>query len=532
MNPITGLGEYLERVERRLRVLAVSRGAAATAVAALTFTLLGVVLANWFAFSPGSVLSARLILFLALAAAAGAGLVLPLMRLNERKAAREAEIKCPQFEQRLVTFAERAERPDAFLELLAADTLRVSREAEPERIAPQKRILSFASAGAVAFAILLWLGISGPGFLGYGTSLLWGAIPRSEQPFYEIQVQPGNHTIRRKSDQAVTARLRGFQTSRVRVFAKFQTSSKWEEAQMHAQPGSPNFEFLFAGVPEAFDYYVDAGGVRSDRYRLDVVDLPEVKKLSVTYHYPAWSGLKDKVEDPSGDLRAVEGTEAEVRVETDRPLENGALLLDDGGKFDLHDGVARVPLQKDGVYHVSTSERGDAVRLSNDYFIEVQKPLPPTLRVLRPGRDAKVNPIEEVTIMVQAQDDFGVRGMELHYSVNGGAEKTVSLGGAGGKTAQGSTTLYLEDYKLVPGDIVSFYATARDALATSRSDIFFVQTQPFEREYSQSQQMGGGASGGDPDILSSQYQKEIVAATWNQIKNPPKDKAAEGETAR
>jgi len=531
MNPLNGLTEYLERIERRLRMLAVSRGVAFAAAAALGFTVLGALVTNFFAFSPTSVLIARVVLFLALAGALGAGLVVPLLRLNRRRAAREAERVCPQFEQRLVTFAERAERPDPFLELLAADTLSAARDAEPERIAPKKRILGFASAGAGAVAVLLWLAISGPGFLGYGTSLLWGAIPSELQPFYEVQVQPGNHTIRRKADQLITARLRAFQTNRVRVFARFQSSSKWEEASMTPQPGANGFEFLFAGVPEAFDYYVEAAGVRSNRYRIEVVDLPEVKKLRVTYHYPSWTDLKDAVEDPGGDLRAVEGTEADVKVITDRPLATGSLLLDDGTKIDLHDSVARVPMQKDGVYHIATAEHGDIVRLSNDYFIEVQKAMPPKVHVSRPGRDAKVNPIEEVTITVEAEDDFALRGMDLHYSVNGGPEKTVALGGAKGKKAEGSTTLYLEDHKLVPGDIVSFYATARNALSTSRTDMFFIQAEPFEREYSQAQQMGGGG-GGDPMPQVSEHQKEIVSATWNQIKNPPKDKAAEEENAK
>ncbi len=531
MNPLNGLTEYLEHIERRLRMLAVSRGVALAAAAALAFTILGALMANFFAFSPTSVLMARVVLFLALAGALGAGLVVPLLRLNRRRAAREAERLCPQFEQRLVTFAECAEHPDPFLELLAADTLSAAHDAGPERIAPQKRILGFASAGAVALAVLLWLAVSGPGFLGYGTSLLWGAIPRELQPYYEVQVQPGNHTIRRKADQLITARLRAFQTNRVRVFAKFQSSSKWEEASMTPQPGANGFEFLFAGVPEAFDYYVEAAGVRSNRYRIDVADLPEVQKLRVTYHYPSWTELQDAVEDPGGDLRAVEGTEADVKVVTDRPLATGSLLLDDGSKIELHDGVARVPIQKDGVYHVATAEHGDMVRLSNDYFIEVQKAMPPKVRVSRPGRDAKVNPIEEVTVTVQAEDDFALRGMDLHYSVNGGPEKTAALGGARGKTAEGSTTLYLEDYKLVPGDVVSFYATARNALATSRTDMFFIQAEPFERDYSQAQQMGGGG-GGDQMPQVSEHQKEIVAATWNQVKNPPKDKAVEEENAK
>ena len=531
MNPLNGLTEYLERIERRLRMLAVSRGAAWTAGAALAFTILGVLISNYFAFSPPSVFSARLILFLALAGALAVGLILPLLRLNRKRAAREAERQCPRFEQRLVTFAERAERPDPFLELLAADTLGATTDAEPERIAPRNRILGFASAGALAAAVLLWLAISGVGFLGYGTKLLWGAIPRELQPFYEVQVRPGNHTIRRKADQLITVSLRAFQTSHARVFAKFQSSSKWEEARMSPQAGANGFEFLFTGVPEAFEYYVEAGGVRSSHYHIDVVDLPEVKKLRVTYHYPSWTDLKEAVEDPGGDLRAVEGTEAEIKVITDRPLATGSLLLDDGTKIDLHDGVARVPMQKDGSYHVATAERGDMVRLSNDYFIEVQKAMPPKVRISRPGRDAKVNPIEEVTIQVQAEDDFALRGMDLHYSVNGGPEKTVALGGSKGKKAEGSTTLYLEDHKLVPGDIVSLYATARNAIATNRTDMFFIQAEPFERSYAQSQQAGGGADANQMP-QTSEHQKEIVAATWNQIKNPPKDKAVEEENAK
>ncbi|PYT28230.1 MAG: hypothetical protein DMG57_15580 [Acidobacteria bacterium] len=526
------LSEYLEGMERRLRALALTRGAAITAAAALCCTVAGVLIANYLGFSPAGILWGRLLLFFGLVVALSAGLALPLLRLNRRKAAHEIEQRCPRFEQRLVTFAEKAGESNAFMELLAADTLEIAREAAPDQIASKNRLLSYSSAAAACLIALAWLGSSGSGFLGYGTSLLWGAIPNNElRPFYAIQLQPGNATIRRKSDQVVTARLMGFQTERVRMLAKFDSSSKWEEAPMRPQPEGPIFEFLFAGVPESLSYYVEAGGVRSKQYRIEVMDLPEVKHVRVTYHYPAWTSLKDKVEDPGGDLRAVEGTEADVRVETDRPLDHGALVLDDGTKIELRDSSARVPIQKDGLYHVAVAERGEMVRLSNDYFIEAQKAVPPAVHIRRPGHDAKVNPIEEVTIDVEAQDDFGLRGIDLHYSVNGGTEKTVSLGGAAGKNAHAATTLYLEDYKLVPGDIVSFYGTARNGLAAAKTDIFFIEVQPFEREFSQSQQ-AGGAGGADGDNPTSERQKEIIAATWNQLKSGSKDKGAEAENAK
>ena len=57
----------------------------------------------------------------------------------------------------------------------------------------------------------------------------------------------------------------------------------------------------------------------------------------------------------------------------------------------------------------------------------------------------------------------------------------------GVKQADGSTVLSLENFKLVPGDVVSLYATAKDARADARTDIFFIQADPFEREFSQSQ---------------------------------------------
>src|SRR5947208_10521073 len=132
-------------------------------------------------------------------------------------------------------------------------------------------------------------------------------------------------------------------------------------------------------------------------------------------------------------------------------------MLDDGSRISLSaasNGVlsAKVPIQKDGVYHIAAIEGGEDVRLSEDYFIEAQKDRPPEIKLTRPGRDYKASPIEEVAIQVEAKDDFGLKSVDLHYSVNGGPEKTISMGTAGVKTVTGNHTLALEDFKLEPGD--------------------------------------------------------------------------------
>ena len=528
MKPLDRLSEYLRAVEKRLRLLALTRGIAVTAGMALALTIVAVLVINQFAFSNPSVIGARVFLFLGIALAIGAALIIPVIRLNRRHAARRAEALHPQFEERLLTFTERIEKNpgDPFLELLASDTLRVAEDAQPQSVAKNSLIFGFSSAAVISALVLIWLAVSGPGFMGYGASLLWAGLPKgTTKPYYAVQVEPGNRTVRKRSDQLISAHLMGFQAPKVRFFAKYVSASQWEQAEMATEPGGTAYQFLIAGVPETLEYYVEAGGVKSDTFKLNVVDLPGVKKIRVTYHFPSWLGAKDVVEDPGGDLRAVEGTKADVAITTDKPLASGILMLDDGSKLTLKLGIdglltATVPIQKDGVYHIAALEGGDDVRLSEDYFIEAQRDKPPEIKMTRPGKDFKASPIEEVAVQVEAKDDFALKSVELHYSVNGGPEKVVPMQ-AGGKTATGTSMIALEDYKIEPGDVVSLYAVAKDARTSTSTDIYFIEAQPFERNYTQSQQSGGdGGGGGDDQDQNkiSQRQKEIIAATWNQLK--------------
>jgi len=537
MKPLDQLNSYLQRLESRLRLRAFSRGTSLVTVSALLITVFLVWIINRYAFSPASLFWARVLLFISVGTAIAFGLVIPLMRLNRRNAARRAESEFPEFQERLLTLAEKPES-DPFLQLLASDAMRVAENCQPDRVAPAGPIFGFLTSAGLAGAVLLWLILAGPGYIGYGTSLLWAGAPHTGGgAFYDITVTPGDRTVRRKSDQLITAQLRGFDAPKVRLFAQYKGSSKWEPVDMLPSPGASTYEFLITGIPDNVEYYVEAGAVDSKHYTLRVIDLPAIKKIRVTYHFPSWAGMKELVEDPGGDLRAVEGTVAEVAVQTDRPLAKGVLMLSDDQQIPLQAGegnwlTGKVTIQKDGMYHVAAIENGENVRMSEDFFIEARKYDPPTVKITRPGRDVKVNPIEEVTMTVTAADDFGLSGVDLHYSVNGGAEKTVSvLSQKGAKTSEGNYVIALEDYKMSPGDLVSVYATAHDARNTSKTDMYFIQAEPFERNYSQSQEAGGGGGGGqqgdNPASEISQRQKDIIAATWNELKNGGKSNAGD-----
>jgi hypothetical protein len=448
-----------------------------------------------------------------------------------------AESAYPEFQQRLLTFDDREKKGnDPFLELLAADTLSVARQAQPAHLVSNNKLYFFAGAGAACVAVLVWLVAAGPGYLGYGASLLWTGAKAT--PLYDIRVAPGDVAVRRNSDQLITASIIGLKPDKVRLFAHYKSSGKgaWEPVAMQSANAS-DFQFLFAGLPEDVDYYVEAGPLTSRRYKVRVVDLPTVKQLKVTYHYPSWAGMAAVSEDRAGDLRALEGTTAELTVKMDRPLHNGELTLDDGKQIALSGGEDNVYkgsilMQKDGAYHVAAIDQGQAVRLSEDYFIATDKANPPEIAIDRPTGDYRASPIEEVTVGVKASDQFALSKVSLHYSVNGGPDKTVDLPQQPGvKEVNGSTTLSLEDFKLVPGDLVSLYATAKDGHTEARTDMAFIQADPYEREFSQSQQMAGGSGGGGGGMGSqtdiSRREKELIAATWKR----QNDKAATANDA-
>ena len=150
----------------------------------------------------------------------------------------------------------------------------------------------------------------------------------------------------------------------------------------------------------------------------------------------------------------------------------------------------------------------------------------PNVSFTKPGRDTTASSIEEVFVEATAEDDFGVRNLELVYSVNGGPEKTVTLFAGRNRLPEVSAghTFFFEELGVQPGDSVSYFARAADNDAMqggkrATSDLYFVRVRPFNKDFRQAQSQGGGgggggAGGGQVEALSEQ-QRQIISATFN-----------------
>lgn len=516
---------YLNLFRLRLKMLTASRGIAAIAVAAAVITFVSV----WFAIRSGFpsdlMLGARLALLVALVGLAVWFIVLPNRRIDSG-AAELVEERTEEFAGRIQTYVEMDDDGNPLRELLAEDALAIADGNAPETAIPQREFSTILSVAGVCLLALLVIGIAGPPNYAYGVRHLWfGWMFPGATPPQSIQVSPGDDGIRIGGTVRVRATAQGFAPPEASVHARF-GDGEWQQVSM--ADVDDGFEFTFYSVREPLEYYVSAASVRSPTYQIEVVDLPGIENLITTYRFPEWTEREPEINDPGGDIRTIATTEVEIEVQGDAPLTPGVLVVDDTEYPLSVDGTsasARFNVEQDGQYFVAAVVGGERIRLTDDYFITVLEDQAPEIRFTRPGRDWSASAIEEVTAAISVSDDFLVESLELRFSVNGGEWQTVELEAAGRET-DAEHVFFLEslsttegaDNNLVPGDLLSYYAVATDRDNTASTDIFFVDVQPFDRRYTQSQMSGQGMQGGAREDEISQRQREIIVSTWNLIR--------------
>jgi hypothetical protein len=532
------LRRVIHDVRLRWRLKVALRGAAVVLVTGLVAFGAAAYAMDHFRYEPWAVSSFRIFAWVALLALAARFLVVPLWgRITDARVALYLEEHEPSLQAAVLSavgLAPQAERPEvsrALVERLIADailkcqTIDYGRPVERAGLRRASALLAGAAGLGMAVAIL------SPAFLRHAAPFLFAPWSVRAASPYSIAVDPGHATVPRGGSQTVTARLQGFDAEKVELAVRSAPASEWKRWPMTADEAVHGFRFVLFGLDAAADYFVEASGVRSGTYRLDVADVPYVKRIDLEYRFPSYTGLGPETHEETGDVVALKGTEVRVKVTPTMKVAAGRLLIDGTEPSALTvaaDGTlsGSFLVAKDGFYRVVFPVRDGGLKAgSPDYTIDVLADQPPSVTLVKPGRDAKVTAIEEVFTEFKAQDDYGVERAELVYSVNGAPEKTVTLHqGRAKKELSAGHTFFLEDLKLEPGDFISYFARVADQGApsqTATTDIYFMEVRPFGREYRQAEQRGGGAAGGGgaSDAALSYQQRQIIAATFKQMRD-------------
>ncbi len=541
MSSYENLLQRVKLVRKRWRLQMAVKGYSLFLASTIALLVLGVWGADLFGFRSAAVWLMRIVTGGAVLFVGWRFIWVPFRRrVTDVQIAQFIEERYPQLEDRLVSAVEFGAKRDVsgILDLLIRDALEKTRRIDFSIFVDRRRLMYFGTLAVGSFLALFALLNWGPSFFPYGFNRIY--VPWTEAAFgasMSIQVVPGNIEIATGSDQQIKAQLVGFDSPDVKLYQELGTATSWTSSSMEPEPAGSGFLYLLIDVRSSLRYYVEAKGVRSPVYTVNVVDVPRVERIRITYNFPAYTGMPPQTVENDGDISALKGTKVDLLVHLSRPADSARLLFDDQSSMDLRaegkqDFAGSLTLKRSGSYVVQLASSGGERRSgSTEYEIEAIDDAPPKVTITKPFRDVRATSVEEVFSEVKAEDDIGVGKVELHYSVNGGPEKTLNLRkGEPGETAvTASHTFFLEELGLQPGDVVSYYGKASDnnnvtGPGTSSSDIYFIEIRPFEQKYVQNQQGGGpgGGAGGNPQEALSRQQKEIVAATFKLIRDKEK----------
>ena len=362
---------------------------------------------------------------------------------------------------------------------------------------------------------------------------------------YRIDVQPGDTVVRERADVAIRGTARGFAPQALTLVHRAQGARSWTRTPMQtvrqadAQlPASGAFQSDLVAVRGPFEYYLEGDNVRSPTHRVRVHWLPHAQRIDHIYHYPSYTGIADRRVESATDIDAVTGSIVEVRVLADVRSDRhspaaqvrGDLVLDNSTRRALvRDGdmlSASLSVDEAASYRIELrAESGvevddKMVPVTPDHGITARADGAPVVKVRRPASDARVTAIEEITVQLHADDDVSLRQVELVYSINGRSEEVVALtpepaamlaNATGPPSVSASHTLYLEQFDLKPGDVISYHGRASDGvvLRTAVSDIQFLEVRPFDRDYRRGR--SGGAGGRNQESLAAQQRDLVVA---------------------
>ncbi len=411
---------------------------------------------------------------------------------------------------------------------LMRDAVVHAREIRPATVVDQRRERVFGGVAGALFLAFLVFGYQVRDKIQIGDGGVRIVGVTFAEP--EVTVFPGNIEIERGAPQEFIVQLREDRGEEVTLVTSAADGTWIENEMMRGIDEQPTFLFEMTDVQEPLSYFVQYGESRSDVYNITLYEFPSVAQIDIVYRYPEYTGLPRKLVENGGDIEALVGTRAVVTVKVGGQPVAGNLVLSDGQRRELARGEAGaatpgtpaefggiIDVTADGSYHVELVDAaGKQNRFPVEYAIIAMEDQAPVVSITAPRRDLRANAIEEVLVEAAARDDYGLTSLRLNYSVNGEDEEAIDLATvAGAPEVEGEHLLFLEDYSLAPGDVISYYVTATDQRPSGESaatDMYFIEVIPFDQQFTQVNNQGGLGGGGQSGVVISQ--QEIIAATW------------------
>jgi len=466
-----------------------------------------------------------------------------------RELARRIEEKHPDLRAALLAAMDQKPGPGGELGFLQKRLLgEISEHAIKNRWVRQVSEKRLAAAGwgqfaaVVALFVSLWF-LLGQAPIGVKPSLATGAAEEKMPPpaGVAVSVTPGDVELEKGSRLVVEATFTG--RSPAAALLVHTTAAGETRIPMNVGLDDSVFSALIPKVEADGTYRIDFEAAKSGDFAITTFEFPALGKADATVTPPAYLG-GEKIEIPdTRKITVMEGSDVAWRLTVNKPVVAGELFGEDGDVIALTPDPADATVmlashtpaetQRYRVHLVDDKDRGN--QRPPWLTVNVNKNLPPKIKLTFPGRDFEVSALQELPLEAEVWDDVEVLATGMSYTYNGN-ETEVPLSDKampGNENHLLSTLIDIESLRAKERDLITYYFWAEDIdrdgnKRRTASDMFFAEVRLFEEIVREgSPQSGQGSPGGGEADELIKIQKDIVNAAWKLIRDHESGKAFE-----
>ena len=293
----------------------------------------------------------------------------------------------------------------------------------------------------------------------------------------DFSVSPAGAVVRSGESLVIRVHVGGWMPHRMELMTG---TGETMQPMALTSTGDGNYTAQLDRLTQDTAYFVSADTGRSARYRVHVNTAPQLHKLTVTTHPPAYAKQPDKTVElvDENEISGLSGTKVDLNLDSDRPLTDAQLDITRQGMPPLHLHLVPQPgspthvtgsftIERDGDFHLhltGTPEEGSLqtpdVAKGKITLVRDETPL---VTIVTPGQNVIAKPEMTVPLKVEAEDDIALQRLEMHQIFNKGKDQaqTIDLP-AHPKEFVHSGSFDLKAMHAKPGDVIEYYATAYD----------------------------------------------------------------------
>ncbi len=279
-----------------------------------------------------------------------------------------------------------------------------------------KKFLRIALA-SILVTILLFVTVPGLSYASFRIFNYGKSFTPPQKFIFEIT--PGNAEITKGDNVRIRIKVIGNAPKDISFLTKAEEQTDFSEKTLHAD-STGAFTFEAVAVKSSFEYYASAEGIKSESYKISVINRPFITSFEVKVISPSYSQLPEQLLQDNGNITALLGSTVKISLTSSRELSKAIINFGDSTFQKMEPlgtrAVCSFSVKKEANYQMSIT---DIQGFSNinpiSYSIKIIPDSAPSIEMVSPNDNVKLGKDNKISLVSKISDDYGFTKMTLNY---------------------------------------------------------------------------------------------------------------------